>query len=124
MGKDRESGKESKISSDYKSGLKWAISAVTCTLLMFAGFAYIAFGNNVCGNIMNNLDQTHVFTEIVIISMCINLFFMYPLFLFPLTEALENIMFDLENANDRSIEGKRNLLRVCLVLTTAGVAIV
>merc|ERR1712048_1535120 len=76
------------------------------------------------GNVLNNLDEDCVFTQIVIIILCINLFFAYIMFLFPMTEALEHSIFDMENTNDNRLESKRNLLRVCLVIMSSCIAII
>lgn len=114
------------ISVDYVVALKWATLSATMTFCVFSGISYSAFGQNVCGNIMDNLHSDRIFTKLVIISLCINLFFTYPLFMFPMTESLEITLFDINpnpNLRDWRIEAKRNMLRACLVVMTGAVAI-
>ena len=112
-----------KMSSDYKSALKWSTMVLTIVVLSFSGYAYIAFGDNVCGNVLNNLDQNNIFTKIVIIILCVNLFFAYVMFLFPMTEALEHSMFDMDHKKDNKLETKRNLLRISMVIMSSCIAI-
>merc|ERR1719245_62356 len=92
--RDRE---RAEISRDYVVALRRSVSLVTAGLLLFAGFAYSAFGESACGNIMSNLDADHWATQLVIIALCVNLLFTYPLFLFPMTEALELEIFGVAN---------------------------
>lgn len=121
--KDRE---RDVISRDYAVALKWSVTLVTAGLLLFAGFAYSAFGESACGNIMSNLDFDHWATKVVVIALCVNLLFTYPLFLFPMTESIEMEMFDIGSGmiGDWRLEMKRNALRAILVVMTGVVAIV
>eukprot|EP01083_Nonionella_stella_P166409 556281_1 len=108
------------VSREYTKALRFALVFVTVLFACFAALAYYAFGDAVCGNIMNNLDSDEWYSKLVIVSLCLNLFFTYPLFLFPMVECLEMSLLK----KNRWIQMQRNGLRICLVLLTCAISVV
>ena len=111
-----------RVTHGYIVALNWAMVIVTVLNIIFAEFSYLSFGNNVCGNVIDNLDHGWL-KSIVAILLCIDLFFTYALFLFPISESLEKTIFDENKFGQRKIEIERNIIRGILVFSTCGIAL-
>jgi hypothetical protein len=66
-----------------------AIVFVTVLNMSFALPVYLLYFNNTQGNIIDNLHPGKI-KQSVQVALCVDLFFTYALFLFPMCEALEN----------------------------------
>ena len=66
-----------------------AISIVTVLNLAFAVPVYLLYGDATQGNIVSNMRPGTLKTAVQI-GLCVDLFFTYALFLFPMCDALEN----------------------------------
>ncbi|GMH51572.1 hypothetical protein TrRE_jg3042 [Triparma retinervis] len=66
-----------------------AIVLVTVLNLLFAVPVYLSYGPATMGNIILNLHEGPLKTSVQV-ALCVDLFFTYALFLFPMCEALEN----------------------------------
>jgi len=109
--------------------LLYAVVIVTVLNMGFAIPVYLLYNAETQGNIIDNLHPGNL-KKAVQIALCVDLFFTYALFLFPMSEALEN---DLTRAWERRREkgGEekerdwevpwqfRAFLRALLVATTA-----
>eukprot|EP01084_Bolivina_argentea_P239155 401965_1 len=111
------------VNNGYKIALNRAIIIVTVLNLLFGEFVYLAFGDNrICGNCIDNLNNGWL-KSLVRILLCLDLFFTYALFLFPMTESIEQTIFNVNNFGQWKTEVQRNILRTIIVFATCVIAL-
>ena len=114
-----------RVSLQFKKANNLSLLLVTIINMLFAIFAYISFIDIVPfpDNIVDGLDHG-IIQQITRACLCIDLLFTYALIMYPFTEALDSELFDSSQLNqNRNIIFKGNIIRILIVIITAGIAI-
>lgn len=91
------------------------VALVTCLYGTFGMCGYLAFGDDTKDVITLNMPGS-VLSKIVKLSLCVGLYFTYPMMLFPVFEVLEPYFVQ------RSSQNSGKILRVTVVVFTAFIA--
>ena len=89
--------------------------------MCFSTVAYLAYGKDIESAVTLNLPENSA-SMTVQFGYCVALLFTYPLQLFPATNVMESYWLPESSLHNPKMKWKKNLLRVCIVFCTGGVA--
>jgi amino acid permease len=107
---------------DYDRMVDYSMVAVSLVNMLFAYACTVVFGDEVQGNILNNLPEGTL-RSVAVGAVAIDLFATVPAFLFPVSDAAERVLFNEALFGTFATEAKRNLFRAFLVCGIAGTSV-
>eukprot|EP01094_Clydonella_sp_ATCC50884_P009510 TRINITY_DN19043_c0_g1_i1.p1 TRINITY_DN19043_c0_g1~~TRINITY_DN19043_c0_g1_i1.p1 ORF type:complete len:438 (-),score=67.65 TRINITY_DN19043_c0_g1_i1:200-1444(-) len=119
--------------NDYPKVLNIAFVCVTFFFLVSGLISYMGFGDDIHSMVTENLPPESIVSSSVKLTLCVALFFTYPIQLFVVIDILERALFPVSesrtapselswSAYASGVELKRNILRAALVCMTATIA--
>lgn len=108
--------------SQFGFALNVSLLFVTALNVAFALTLYFMYGSGICGSVIDNLSKGKVANAVKIL-LSVDLLFTSALFLFPVSESVERVIFDAEKFGTTKIEAYRNVFRTFLVLLVALVGV-
>eukprot|EP01084_Bolivina_argentea_P074326 134844_1 len=115
------------ISKQFEIASSRALTTITVINMIFSVFGFVSFSKTMNspqndGNIVSLLDHggIQIFTKIFL---CIDLLFTYAIIMYPFTEALDAVLFTLEQLKTKKVKLITSSIRVFIVLCTAMIAI-
>lgn len=115
-----EQGMEHRKSFPWAAG--WSTGLVTGFNIVFAMLAYFLYAEDTHGNIIENLEPGPL-DVVVKVALVIDLVATSALFLLPMFELFENVLFKAANKGQWRTEVLRNCFRTAIVAASCGIAI-